>query len=67
VLLEEFALNNLTIFSKVTICEMKNGFLLIVVFSKLFNTQNYGHQGSILGGLYYYEKLSGDHLSQYSV
>ena len=46
---------------------MKNGFLLIVVFSKLFNTQNYGHQGSILGGLYYYEKLSGDHLSQYSV
>jgi hypothetical protein len=28
----------------------KTGFLLIEVFSKLFNTQNYGHQGTILGG-----------------
>jgi hypothetical protein len=25
--------------------------LLIEVFSKLFNPQNYGHQGLILGGL----------------
>ena len=39
--------------SKVTTCEKKNGLLLIEVFSKLFNTQNYGNQGSILGGLFY--------------
>jgi hypothetical protein len=26
-------------------------FLLIVVFEKLFNSQIYGHQGSILGGI----------------
>jgi len=33
------------------ICERKTGLLLIEVFSKLFNPQNYGHQGLILGGL----------------
>jgi hypothetical protein len=27
--------------------------LLIEVFSKLFNTQNYGHSGSIPGGFFY--------------
>jgi hypothetical protein len=37
-------------FSFITTSEKKNGFLLIEVFSKLFNTQNYGHQGTILGG-----------------
>jgi hypothetical protein len=30
------------------------GFLLIEVFRKLFNTENYGHQGSLLGGLFYF-------------
>jgi hypothetical protein len=30
-------------FSKDTTSETKNGSLLIEVFSKLFNTQNYGH------------------------
>jgi hypothetical protein len=34
-----------------TTYEKKNGFLLIEVFRKLFNPQNYGHQGTILGGL----------------
>jgi len=42
---------NCSTFLKVTTFEKKTGFLLIEVFSKLFNTQNYGHQGSILGGL----------------
>jgi hypothetical protein len=37
----------------VTIRERKNNFLLIEVFSKLFNTQNYGHKGTILGGRFY--------------
>jgi len=37
-------------FAKVTTCETKTGFLLIKVFSSLVNPQNYGHQGSILGG-----------------
>jgi len=37
----------------VTTSEKKNGFLLIEVFSKLFNPQNYGHQGMILGGRFY--------------
>ena len=32
----------------------ENNFLLIEVFSKLFNAQNYGHQGSILGGIFYF-------------
>jgi hypothetical protein len=36
-----------------TTYEKKTGFLLIAVFRKLFNAQNYGHQGSILGGLSY--------------
>jgi len=35
----------------VTTSEKKTGLLLIEVFSKLFNPQNYGYQGSILGGL----------------
>jgi hypothetical protein len=30
----------------------KNGFLLIGVFSKPINTQNYGHQDLFLGGLF---------------
>jgi hypothetical protein len=34
-----------------TTCERKIGFLLIEVFSKHFNIQIYGHQGTILGGL----------------
>ena len=38
-------------FLRCTTGEKKNGLLLIEVFSKLFNTQNDGHQGSILGGL----------------
>jgi hypothetical protein len=38
-------------FLKVTTPETKNGFLLIETFKKPINTQNYGHQGSILGGL----------------
>jgi len=33
---------------------MKTDFLLIEVFSKHFNPQNYGHQGSSLGGLFYW-------------
>jgi hypothetical protein len=36
-----------------TTYETKIDFLLIEVFSKLFNTQNYGHQGTILGGRFY--------------
>ena len=44
----------MTTVPEVTTCERENGFLLIEVFSKLFNTQNYGHQGSILGGLFYF-------------
>ncbi len=39
------------LFLYVTNSKTKTGFLLIEVFRKLFNTQNYGHQGSILGGL----------------
>jgi hypothetical protein len=31
---------------------------LIDIFKKLFNTQNYGHQGSILGGLSYVAELN---------
>jgi threonine/homoserine/homoserine lactone efflux protein len=38
-------------FLKVTTSETKNGFLLVETFRKLFNPQNYGHQGSFLGGL----------------
>ena len=38
------------LFLQVTICERENGFLLTEVFRKLFNAQNYGHQGSVLGG-----------------
>ena len=38
-------------FLNVTTCETKTDFLLIEVFRKLFNPQNYGRQGSILGGL----------------
>jgi hypothetical protein len=34
----------------VTTSEKENGFLLIETFRKLFHPQNYGHQGSILGG-----------------
>ena len=40
-------------FLQVTTYEKKNGFLLIEVFRRLFNSQKYGHQGSILGGLSY--------------
>ena len=40
--------------SKNTTSEMKTGFLLIEVFRKLINPQNYGHQGSILGGHFYF-------------
>ena len=36
----------------VTIRERKNNFFLVEVFSKPFNTQIYGHQGTILGGLF---------------
>jgi hypothetical protein len=39
-------------FLESTTYERKTGFLLIELF-KLFNTQNYGHQGTILGGLFY--------------
>jgi hypothetical protein len=40
-------------FLNITTSEKKNGFLLIEIFRKLVNPQNYGHQGSILGGLSY--------------
>ena len=33
-----------------TTCETKTGLFLIVVFSNLFNPQNYGHQISTFGG-----------------
>jgi hypothetical protein len=39
-----------SLFLFVTTFEKKNGFLLIEVFRKLINQQNYGHQGSILVG-----------------
>jgi len=48
-------------FLKVTTYEKKNGFLLIEVFRKLFNTQNYGHQGSILGGLLWFIRVSNNY------
>ena len=35
----------------------KTCLLLIEVFRKLFSTQNYGHQGSILGGRFYFHLL----------
>jgi hypothetical protein len=38
---------------KFTTYEKKTGFLLIAVFRKLFNAQNDGRQGLILGGLSY--------------
>jgi hypothetical protein len=38
--------------------EKKNGFLLIGVFRKLFNTQKYGHQDSILGSLLLFIRVS---------
>ena len=44
---------NSSLFLQVTTYETKFGLLLTEVFSKLFNTKNYGHQGSILGGLSY--------------
>ena len=47
---EQSFLDN-AIFLKVTIPEKKIGFLLIQIYRKLVNTQNYGHQGSILGAL----------------
>jgi len=37
-----------------TTSKKKIGFLLMEVFSKLFNTQNYGHQDLFLGGLFLY-------------
>jgi len=42
------------------------GFLLIEVFSKLVNTQNYGHQGTILGGLLLFIRVSSKHLNHAS-
>ncbi len=45
-------------FLNITTYEKKTGFLLIEVFRKLFNTQNYGHQGTILGGLSYVVELN---------
>jgi hypothetical protein len=42
-------------FLLVTTSETKYGFLLIETFRKFFNTQNYGHQDSILGGLIIWE------------
>ncbi len=39
------------IFLNITTSEKKIGLLLIETFKKPINTQNYGHQGSILGGL----------------
>ena len=39
-------------FLYVTTYEMKEGFLLIEVFSNLFNTQIYGHQDLCLGDLF---------------
>jgi hypothetical protein len=41
----------------VTTYEKKNGFLLIEIFKTLFNPQNYAHQSSILGGLFYLRQL----------
>jgi hypothetical protein len=45
-------------FLNVTTYKRKNGFLLIEIFRKLFNPQNYGHQGSLLGGLFLYVRGS---------
>ncbi len=44
---------------KVTTSKKKSGFLLIETFRKRFNPQNYGHQGSILGGLSCSAELGG--------
>jgi hypothetical protein len=43
----------MTGFLNVTTSETKTGVLLIEVFRKPIYTQNYGHQGSILGGRFY--------------
>jgi len=43
----------MTGFLNVTTDETKTGVLLIEQFKRIFNTQNYGHQGSILGGRFY--------------
>jgi hypothetical protein len=37
---------------------------LIETFRKLFNTKNYGHQGSILGGLLLFIRVSSKQLKQ---
>jgi hypothetical protein len=37
----------------ITTSEKKTSFLLIETYRKLINTQNYGHQDPILGGLSY--------------
>jgi len=37
---------------------MKIGLLLIETFRTLFNAQNYGHQGSILGGLFLHCRIN---------
>jgi len=44
---------------KITTSDKKKGFLLIEVFRKLFNTQNNGHQGSILGGSFLISGVEG--------
>ncbi len=43
----------LSLFSNVTTAEKKSGLLLIEVFSKLINTQNYGHLDQLWVAIYY--------------
>jgi hypothetical protein len=40
-------------FPNITTCKTENGFLLIEVFSKLINTQNYGHLDQLWVAIYY--------------
>ena len=42
----------------ITTYEMKTGFLLIEVFSNLFNTKNYGHLEMIQVAIYYLSGFS---------
>jgi len=42
---------------KITTSEKKSGFLLIEIFSKLFNPHKYGHQVWILGGHFFQDRV----------
>jgi hypothetical protein len=45
-------------FSEVVTYMKKTGVLLIEVFRKHLNAQNYGHLGSVLGGLLLFVRIS---------